>query len=287
MTRVSFPGSRGAYGESAARSFFDEPINTMPAETFSGALGAAESGESEYAVIPIENMLEGAVGQSYDLLLSTSLFVVGEVYHPIRHCLIGLGDIDQANKVYSHPQALEQCRAFIESHGLQRMAASSTADSVKTVRDLNRMDTVCIASEAASEMYGVPVISREISDHPRNYTRFFLMSKDTANPAKRNKTSLVVSIRDKPGALHDILGHFREHEINMTKIASRPRRTGTWEYNFFIDFEGHNRSGNVQEMISEIEQQTDFFKLLGSYPAATLPETYRNARADPSPNRNQ
>ena len=151
------------------------------------------------------------------------------------------------------------------------MAASSTADSVKIVRDLNRVDTVCIASEAASELYGVPVIFREISDRQRNYTRFFLMSKDTVNPAKRNKTSLVVSVRDKPGTLHDILGHFRERRINITKLVSRPRRTGTWEYNFFIDFEGHSRSGNVQEMISEIERRTDFFKLLGSYPAAPAP----------------
>lgn len=271
MTRVSFPGSKGAYGESAARSFFDESVTTIPAETFSGALRMVEGGESEYAVIPIENMLGGAVGQSYDLLLYTPLIVVGEVYYPIRHCLIGLGDIGQANTVYSHPQALEQCREFIESHGLRRMAASSTADSVKIVRDLNRVDTVCIASEAASELYGVPVISREISDRQRNYTRFFLMSKHTVNPAKRNKTSLVVSVRDKPGALHDILGHFRERRINITKLVSRPRRTGTWEYNFFIDFEGHSRSGNTQEMISEIERRTDFFKLLGSYPAAPAP----------------
>ncbi|MCE2508888.1 MAG: prephenate dehydratase [Nitrosopumilaceae archaeon] len=271
MTRVSFPGSRGAYGESAARSFFNELITTMPAETFSGALRMAEDGESKYAVIPIENMLEGVVGQSYDLLLSTPLLVAGEVYHPIRHCLIGLGKIGQANTVYSHPQALEQCREFIESHGLRRMAASSTADSVKIVRDLNRVDTVCIASEAASEIYGVPVMFREISDHQRNYTRFFLMSKDMADPAKRNKTSLVVSVRDEPGALHDILVHFLEHGINITNMASRPRRTGTWEYNFFIDFEGHSRNGNVQEMISEIERRTDFLKLLGSYPAAPAP----------------
>lgn len=271
MTCVSFPGSKGAYGESAARSFFDESITTIPAETFSEALGAVESGESEYAVIPIENMLEGSVGQSYDLLLCTPLFVVGEVYYPIRHCLLGLGDVGQANTVYSHPQALEQCRKFIELHGLQRMAAASTADSVKIVRDMNRVDTVCIASEAASELYGVPVMFREISDHQRNYTRFFLMSKHTANPTRRDKTSLVVSVRDKPGTLHDILGHFREHGINITKLVSRPRRTGTWEYNFFIDFEGHNQNNNVQEMISEIEQRADFFKLLGSYPAAPTP----------------
>ena len=271
MTRVSFPGPRGTYGESAARSFFNEFVTTMPAETFSKALRMTEDGESEYAVIPIENMLEGAVGQSYDLLLSTSLLVVGEVYHPIRHCLIGLGDIGQANTVYSHPQALEQCREFIESHGLQRMAATSTADSVRIVKDLNRVDTVCIASEAASEIYGIPVMFREIADRQRNYTRFFLMSKDMADPARRNKTSLVVSVRDELGALHDILGHFRNHGINITKMVSRPRRIGTWEYNFFIDFEGHSRNGNIQEMILEIERQVDFLKLLGSYPAAPAP----------------
>lgn len=271
MTSVSFPGSRGAYGEGAARSFFDGSVTTLPAKTFDGALRMVEGGESEYAVIPIENMLEGAVGQSYDLLLSTPLVVVGEVYHPIRHCLIGLGNMDGADKVYSHPQALEQCRRFIEDHGLRRMVAFSTSDSVRIVRDLNRADTVCIASEEAAGLYGVPVMFRNISDHPRNYTRFFLMSKDMAGPARRNKTSLVVSVRDEPGALHSILGHFREHGINITKMVSRPKRAGTWEYNFFIDFEGYSRNGNVQEMISEIEHRTDFLKLLGSYPAAPAP----------------
>ena len=271
MTSVSFPGSRGAYSESAARSFFEESVATIPAKTFGGALRMVEGGESEYAVIPIENMLEGAVGQSYDLLLSTALVVVGEVYHPIRHCLIGLGDMAGADRVYSHPQALEQCRKFIEGHNLRQIATFSTADSVRTVRDMNRTDTVCIASEEAAELYGVPVMLQNISDHPRNYTRFFLMSKDMADPARRNKTSLAVSVRDEPGALHDILGHFREHGINITKMVSRPKRAGTWEYNFFIDFEGYSRNGNVQEMISEIEHRTDFLKLLGSYPAAPAP----------------
>lgn len=271
MTRVSFPGARGAYSESAAKSFFGESIVTIPAETFGGALGMVESGESEYAAIPIENMLEGAVGQTYDLLLSTSLVIVGEIYYPIRHCLIGLGDIGQASTVYSHPQALEQCRKFIEGYGLRRMVAFSTADSVKIVRDLNRTDTVCIASEGAAELYGIPVILRNIADRPRNYTRFFMMSKEAADPVRRNKTSLAVSVRDEPGALHSVLGHFRDHKINITKMVSRPKKAGSWEYNFFIDFDGHGQNENVQEIISEIKQQTHFLKLLGSYPASPAP----------------
>ena len=271
MTRVSFLGARGAYGESAAKSFFGESIVTVPAKTFGRALGMVESGESEYAAIPIENMLGGAVGQSYDLLLSTPLVIVGEIYHPIQHCLIGLGDIGQASTVYSHPQALEQCRKFIDGRGLRRMAASSTADSVKIVRDLNRADTVCIASEEAAELYGIPVVLRNIADHPQNHTRFFIMSKEAAGSARRSKTSLVVSIRNEPGALYRVLGHFRDHEINITKMVSRPKKAGSWEYDFFIDFEGHYQNGNIQEMISEIKQQASFLKLLGSYPASPAP----------------
>lgn len=271
MTRVSFPGARGAYSESAAKSFFGESVETIPAETFGSALEMVDGGESEYAAIPIENMLEGTVGQSYDLLLSTPLVIVGEIYHPIRHCLIGLGDIGQASTVYSHPQALEQCRKFVERHGLRQMVAFSTADSVKIVRDLNRADTVCIASEEAAKMYGIPVMVRNIADRPRNYTRFFMMSKEAADPARHNKTSLVVSVRDEAGALHSVLGHFRDHGINITKMVSRPKKAGSWEYNFFIDFIGHSRNYNVQEMISEIKQQTDFLKLLGSYPASPAP----------------
>lgn len=271
MTRVSFPGPRGTYSESAAKSFFGESIVTVPAETFGGALGMVESGESEYATIPIENMIEGAVGQSYDLLLSTPLAIVGEIYYPIQHCLIGLGDIGQASTVYSHPQALEQCRKFIEGHGLRQMVALSTADSVKMVKDLNRADTVCIASEGAAGLYGIPVMLRNIADQPQNYTRFFMMSKEAADPARRNKTSLVVSVRDEPGALYSVLGHFRDHGINVSKIVSRPRKAGSWQYNFFIDFSGHDRNSNIQEMIAEIKQQTDFLKLLGSYPASPAP----------------
>lgn len=271
MTRVSFPGARGAYSEGAARSFFGESVVTVPAETFGGALGMVESGESEYAAIPIENMLGGAVGQSYDLLLSTRLVISGEIYHPIRHCLIGIGDIGQAITVYSHPQALEQCRKFIEGRGLRRMVAFSTADSVKVVRDLNRADAVCIASEEAAELYGMPVMLRNIADHPRNHTRFFIMSKEAADPARRNKTSLAVSVRDEPGTLHGVLGHFRDRRINITKIASRPKKAGSWDYHFFIDFDGHIRDENVREMIPEIRRQTGFLKLLGSYPASPAP----------------
>lgn len=271
MTRVSFPGAKGTYSESAAKSFFGESVVTVPAETFGGALGMVESGESEYAAIPIENMLGGAVGQSYDLLLSTPLVIAGEIYYPIQHCLIGLGELDQASTVYSHPQALEQCRKFIDGRGLRRVVAFSTADSVKIVRDLNRVDAVCIASEEAAELYGIPVILRNIADHPRNYTRFFMMSKEAADPARRNKTSLVISVRDEPGALNSVLRHFRDRRINITKIVSRPKNVGSWEYNFFIDFDGHYQNGNVQEMISEIKQQTGFLKLLGSYPASPAP----------------
>ena len=271
MTRVSFPGTRGTYSESAAKSFFGESAVTVPAETCGEALGMVESGESEYAAIPIENMLEGAVGQSYDLLLSTSLTIVGEIYYPIRHCLIGLGDIGQASTIYSHPQALEQCRKFIECHGLRRMVTSSTADGVKIVRDLNRADAVCIASEGAAQLYGIPVMLRNIADHPRNHTRFFIMSGEAAGPARRSKTSLVVSVRNESGALYRVLGHFRDHGINITKMVSRPKEAGSWEYNFFIDFDGHYQNSNIQEVISEIKQQTSFLKLLGSYPASPVP----------------
>lgn len=271
MSRVSFQGMRGAYSEAAARSFFGDASQTMPCQTFSEALRMAETGESDYAVLPVENLIEGSVGESYDLLLSTKLLAAGEVYHHIQHCLIGTGRLDQVTTVHSHPQALGQCRRFIEGRGLRQVPSYDTAGSVEIVKGMNRADTACIASEAASTLYGVPVISRDISDNPRNYTRFLVMSKSAAEPTGHDKTSMIFSIQHEPGSLHGVLGHFQEHGVNLTKIESRPKKTGSWEYNFYADFEGHLRDGPVREMLDRIAEGTGFLRILGSYPAAVPP----------------
>jgi len=155
MKRVSFQGEPGAYSEAAAVSFFDDKIKTIPCPTFAKVLKNTEDNEGDYSILPIENSLEGSVGESNDLLLATNLTVRGEIYHRIQHCLIGTGSIEDIDTVYSHPQALGQCRQFIQDHSLKTVPSYDTAGSVRTIKDLNKDNIACIASRNAAEIFGV------------------------------------------------------------------------------------------------------------------------------------
>ena len=178
MKHVSFQGERGAYSEAASISFFGNEIDTIPCSTFANALKNTENGTSDYSVLPVENSLEGSVGESNDLLLSTKLNVVGEIYHRIHHCLIGIGSLGDIDTVYSHPQALGQCRQFIQENSLKTIPSYDTAGSVKIIKDLNKNNVACIASRNAAEIFDVPVIQEGIEDTSNNYTRFLVFSKE-------------------------------------------------------------------------------------------------------------
>jgi len=177
MKRVSFQGERGAYSEAALVSFFGNEVNAIPCSTFADALKNTENDTSDYSVLPVENSLEGSVGESIDLLLSTNLNVVGEIYHRIHHCLIGTGPLAEITVVYSHPQALGQCRKFIYENDLVLMPSYDTAGSVKMLRDFDNDLVACIASKEAAKIYDVPVIQEGIEDNANNYTRFLIFSK--------------------------------------------------------------------------------------------------------------
>ena len=178
MIHVSFQGERGAYSEAAARSFFNEEIETIPLSTFAEVLENTSTDKTEYAILPVENSLEVSVGESYDLLYSTSLNATGEVYHRIEHCLIGVGILDEIDTIYSHPQALGQCRKFIEQHNMKTIPAYDTAGSVKIVKELNKKNCACIASKAASTIHNLPIITEDIANNLNNYTRFLILSKE-------------------------------------------------------------------------------------------------------------
>lgn len=266
MVRVSFQGERGAYSEAAAGSFFGG-AETVPCATLADALDAVPAGRADHAVIPVENSLEGSVGPSYDLLYSTGLRASGEIYHRIEHCLIGAGRLEDVSVVYSHPQALGQCRRFIEGHGMKAIPAYDTAGSVGIVKGLGR-ECACIASRSASAIHGVPVIAEDIADNPENHTRFLVLSKEGGVRSGNDKTSVIFSIRHEPGSLFRIMGDFERNRINLTKIESRPTRTSPWEYNFFVDFEGHEDDPAVSAMIDGMGERTIFLKVLGSYASA-------------------
>jgi prephenate dehydratase len=270
MTSVSFQGERGAYSEAAAKAFFNIEIQTAPLPTFAKVLESTILDKTEYSILPVENSLEGSIGESYDLLYSTSLNAIGEIYHRIEHCLIGNGTLEEIDTVYSHPQALGQCRNFIEKHNMKTVPAYDTAGSVKIIKELNKKNIACIASKDASEIYNMPVIAENIANNLNNYTRFLILSKSSKEKTGKDKTSIIFSIKHEPGSLHKIIEKFYNYNVNLTKIESRPTKTNTWEYNFYVDFEGHAKNPKIAEMLEKINHETLFMKILGSYPSARL-----------------
>ncbi len=270
MTSVSFQGERGAYSEAAAMSFFGKHIRTLPCATFAEVLESVADNKTDYAVLPVENSIEGSVGESNDLLYSTALNVVGEKYHKIEHCLIGSGKLGQIDTVYSHPQALGQCRKFIQSHNMRTVPTYDTAGSVGIVKELGQQNVACIASKQASDIHQLPVVESNIADNTGNYTRFLILSGEKSDDPGNNKTSVIFSVKHERGALYKIIEKFHEGGINLTKIESRPTKTTAWEYNFYVDFEGSERDPRVSQMIEKIRNEALFFKSLGSYRAARV-----------------
>ncbi len=276
VSGVAFQGEPGAYSEDAAARFFagrSAEIRTVPCATFAEALGSTERGETDYTMLPVENSLAGSVGESIDLLYGTPLRAVGESYYKVEHCLIGTGRPDQVSTVYSHPQALGQCRRFIQGAGMKAVPTYDTAGSVRMVKGMGSDAAACIASRAAAELNGMPVMAEGIADEPGNYTRFLAMAREGgALPAPAGaageKTSVIFSVRHEPGALHRIVRAFHENGTSMTKIESRPRRGAPWEYNFYVDFEGGPSDPPTAAMLEGMRGDALFFKVLGTYPAA-------------------
>ena len=270
MIKVSFQGERGAYSEAAARSFFAEDIETVPLSTFSEVLESTISGNTDYSVLPVENSLEGSVGESYDLLYSTSLNAMGEIYHRIEHCLIGIGSLEEVDTVYSHPQALGQCRDFIQKNNMKTVPTYDTAGSVKIIKEINKKNVSCIASKTASQIYNMPIVSENIANNLNNYTRFLVLSKKTSEETGSDKTSIIFSIKHEPGSLFRIIENFHSYNVNLTKIESRPTKSKNWEYNFYVDFEGHAKNSQILKMLEQIKNETLYMQTLGSYPSAKL-----------------
>jgi chorismate mutase / prephenate dehydratase len=271
---VAYQGEPGAYSQQAALNFFGAGVQTLPSETFSDVFKAVERSDATYGMVPVENSLEGSISATYDLLLESPLKVCGELNLRVSHCLIGVPEatLDKIKTVYSHPQALGQCQTFIKHLGCRAVPALDTAGSVKKLKDDAVMDAAAVASARAAEMYGMKILARAIEDTPNNFTRFFALGKEDAPPTGDDKTSLVFSVKDRPGSLFGFLRVLAEHDINLSKIESRPTRRKPWEYNFYLDFAGHRLDPNVQKVLDAMEEHVIFLKVLGSYPRAVTGE---------------
>ncbi|HUV44019.1 MAG TPA: prephenate dehydratase [Dehalococcoidales bacterium] len=268
---VAFQGEIGAYSEEAAVDFFGPSIEVRPCETLDAVFDAVERGEAHFGVVPIENSLEGSISQVYDLLLDSSLKVRGEIELRVIHCLIANPGVklDLLRRVYSHPQALGQCRAFLKHLDCELIPTYDTAGSVKMIKEQGMTDGAAIASVRAAEIYAMQIMAREIEDTPNNFTRFFVLAKHDSPPTGNDKTSIVFSVSHKPGALYSLLRELAASQVNLTKIESRPTRQRPWEYNFYLDFEGHREDTASREALGKLEETALFVKVLGSYPRAT------------------
>lgn len=245
----------------------------LPQKSFADVFDAAQKELVGYAVVPVENSIEGSVGEVHDLLLNTKLVAVGEMYHRVRHCLITnrgvqLKDVKVA---YSHPQALGQCRAYLQRKKIEAMPAYDTAGSAKMVKEQGLKNAAAIASRHAAELYDMQILEEGIEDRKNNYTRFLVLAmKKETRKAGVYKTSIIFSVRHVPGALFGILGEFAIRRLNLTKIESRPTKETPFEYNFYVDFEGHANDKTVKEVLAAIKAKTSLLKIVGSYKKAEL-----------------
>jgi len=269
-TVVAFQGEMGAYSEEAALNFFSPPINFKPCESLEEVFKLVEQDEVQFGIVPVENSLEGSISRTYDLFLDFNLKVCGETELRVVHCLIGTPQarLDLIKKVYSHPQALGQCKTFLRHLGCELVPTYDTAGSVKMIKEKGLPDSGAIASSRAAEIYGMKVITSEIEDNSNNCTRFFIIAHQDSPPSGNDKTSIVFSVKHTPGALYESLRGLADRGINLTKIESRPTRQKPWEYNFYLDFEGHWEDEVSQEALADLETHSIFVKVLGSYPKA-------------------
>jgi chorismate mutase/prephenate dehydratase len=240
-----------------------------PCESLEDVFRLVEQGGAHFGMVPIENSLEGTIGRTYDLLLDSPLKVCGETQVRIQHCLIAHPGttVESIKRVYSHPQALGQCRAYLAHLDFELVPAYDTAGSVKIIKEQGLKDAA-IAGQRAAELYGMEVIARDIADTPTNTTRFFAIAQHDSAPTGNDKTSIVFSVKHRPGSLYEFLKDMAAANVNLTKIESRPTRQKAWEYNFYLDFEGHREDARIRQVLENLDKTTLFMKVLGSYPKA-------------------
>ena len=266
--RVAFQGERGAYSEIATRTFFGSKTELLPTETFDLVFKRVETSVANFGVIPIENSLAGSIHQNYDLLLKHRLRIIGELNLRISHNLIvhGNSSLSGIRRVFSHPQALMQCQNnMARLKGVEIIPTYDTAGSVKKIKEERILDGAAIASELAARIYGMKILRRRIQDNPENFTRFLVLAKTKRLPENANKTSVVYSVKNLPGALFRSLSVFALRDIDLYKIESRPLHGKPWEYFFYVDFAGRLEDGNCRNALKHLAEIATFMKILGSY----------------------
>jgi chorismate mutase/prephenate dehydratase len=269
--RVAYLGPEGTFSEQAVRKHFGAAVQAKPAASVDDAFRSAESGATQFTVVPVENSTDGVVGRTLDLLTQTPLRICGEIELRVQQNLLSREKaLKSIKRVYSHSQSLAQTNGWLGKNlpKAARIPVASNAEAA--LRASKEKGAAAIAGLLAGERYKLNVLAPSIEDSPDNTTRFLVLGQVEAAPSGRDRTSLVMSAENKPGAVHGLLTPLAEHKVSMTRIESRPLRTraSLWEYFFFIDVEGHQADASVSKAIDGLRQKAPFFKVLGSYPVA-------------------
>jgi len=269
---VAFLGPEGTFTQAAALKHFGHAVKSTPMAAIDEVFREVAAGAVNFGVVPVENSTEGAVNHTLDSFLEHDLVICGEVELRIHHHLL-VGETtktDRITRIYSHAQSLAQCRKWLDAHypNVERVAVSSNADAAKRVK--SEWNSAAIAGDMAANLYGLTTLFEKIEDRPDNSTRFLIIGNQPVPPTGDDKTSIIVSMRNKPGALHELLLPFHANSVDLTRIETRPSRSGKWTYVFFIDFIGHHQDPLIKDVLEKIRGEAVALKVLGSYPKAVL-----------------
>lgn len=270
--KVAFLGPEGTFTQQAAIKHFGHSAVCVPMSAIDEVFREVSAGAVNYGVVPVENSTEGVISHTLDSFMDSSLKICGEVVLRIhQHLMISENTRkEHITRIYSHAQSLAQCRKWLDAHYpmAERVAVSSNADAARRVK--GEWNSAAIAGDMASELYELDIISEKIEDQPDNSTRFLIIGNQDVPTSGDDKTSIVVSMRNQPGALHSLLEVFHVHDVDLTRVETRPSRSGIWNYVFFIDFEGHAEEPVIQKVLQKLGERANDFRVLGSYPKGVL-----------------
>jgi chorismate mutase/prephenate dehydratase len=268
---VAYLGPEGTFTQAAVLKHFGQSVKTLALPAIDEVFREVEAGGANYGVVPVENSTEGVINHTLDMFVTSPLRISGEVEIRIHQHLVGIeADFAKITRIYSHQQSLAQCREWLDATfpAAERVAVSSNAEAARLARDTP--GCAAIAGETAARIYALDLLARNIEDEPNNTTRFLVIGPKSVPPSGNDKTSLLMAVPNRPGALYQLLEPLARNDVSMTRIESRPSRRGMWDYVFFVDIAGHVDDAHVQQAFTELREEASLFKVLGSYPSAVL-----------------